>query len=154
MDQKLTCAYLNTCSGKRRRAIKEWLLDQSIVAGIGNIHSDEILFTAGIYPARPANSLNTKEWEQLTAAILERISFFIDTNKITPEEYLETKGQDYRNTPYLQVYGQGGSPVRNAWKRSAVLQLAAGAACTALSAKRIDDLFMALPFRTSANPRH
>lgn len=110
MDQKLTSAYLNTCLGKRRRAIKECLLDQSIVAGIGNIYSDEILFTAGIYPARPANSLNMKEWEQLTAAIPERISFFIDTNKITPEEYLETKGQDYRNTPYLQVYGQGGKP--------------------------------------------
>lgn len=110
MDQKLTSAYLNTCLGERRRAIKECLLDQSIVAGIGNIYSDEILFTAGIYPARPANSLNMKEWEQLTAAIPERISFFIDTNKITPEEYLETKGQDYRNTPYLQVYGQGGKP--------------------------------------------
>ena len=96
--------------GKRRKAIKECLLDQHIIAGIGNIYSDEILFTAGIYPARPANSLNMDEWEQLTAVIPERISFFIDTNRITPEDYLETKGQDYRNTPYLQVYGQAGKP--------------------------------------------
>lgn len=85
-------------------------LDQSVIAGIGNIYSDEILFTAGIYPARPANSLNMEEWERLAAAIPERISNFIEVNRITPEEYLETKGQDYRNTPFLQVYGQEGKP--------------------------------------------
>ncbi len=76
--------------------MKECLLDQSVIAGIGNIYSDEILFTAGIYPARPADSLNMEEWERLAAAIRERISYFIEVNKITPEEYLETKGQDYR----------------------------------------------------------
>lgn len=48
--------------------------------------------------------------EPLAAAIPERISYFIEVNKITPEEYLETKGQDYRNTPFLQVYGQEGKP--------------------------------------------
>lgn len=110
LDEELTATYLSSRLGKRRKAIKECLLDQHIIAGIGNIYSDEILFTAGIYPARPANSLNMDEWEQLTAVIPERISFFIDTNRITPEDYLETKGQDYRNTPYLQVYGQAGKP--------------------------------------------
>lgn len=110
LDEELTAAYLSSRLGKRRKAIKECLLDQHIIAGIGNIYSDEILFTAGIYPARPANSLNMDEWEQLTAVIPERISFFIDTNRITPEDYLETRGQDYRNTPYLQVYGQAGKP--------------------------------------------
>ena len=83
------------------------LLDQSVIAGIGNIYSDEILFTAGIYPARPANSLNIKEWQRLAAAIPERISYFIEVNQITPEEYLETKGQDYRNTPFYRHTEQG-----------------------------------------------
>lgn len=110
LDKLLTAEYLNARLEKRKKAIKECLLDQSIVAGIGNIYSDEILFASGIYPARPANSLSVKEWERLAAAIPERISFFIDANKITPEEYLETKGRDYRNTPYLQVYGQAGKP--------------------------------------------
>lgn len=90
--------------------MKECLLDQSIVAGIGNIYSDEILFAAGIYPARPANSLKRTEWERLAAAVPERLSYFIEVNKTTPEEYLETKGQNYRNTPFLQVYGQEGRP--------------------------------------------
>ncbi len=102
--------YLSSHLSKRRKAIKECLLEQTIIAGIGNIYSDEILFTAGIYPARPANSLKQTEWERLAEAIPERISYFIEKNAITAEEYLETKGRDYRNTPFLQLYGHGGSP--------------------------------------------
>lgn len=102
--------YLSSHLSKRRKAIKECLLEQTIIAGIGNIYSDEILFTAGIYPARPANSLKQTEWERLAEAIPERISYFIEKSAITAEEYLETKGRDYRNTPFLQVYGHGGSP--------------------------------------------
>lgn len=110
LDKVLTARYLNAHLGKRKKAIKECLLEQSAIAGIGNIYSDEILFTAGIYPARPANSLNMEEWERLAAAIPECISYFIEMNQITPEEYLETKGQDYRNTPFLQAYGHEGKP--------------------------------------------
>ncbi len=86
------------------------LLDQSVIAGIGNIYSDEILFAARIHPARPANTLTAEEWNRLASVIPERLAFFIKKNKTTPEEYLETKGQDYRNTPFLQVYGHGGEP--------------------------------------------
>ena len=50
------------------------------------------------------------EWRRLAKAIPERLSFFIEKNMITPEEYLETKGKDYRNTPFLQVYGHEGEP--------------------------------------------
>ena len=102
--------YLRAHLSKRRKAIKECLLEQSIVAGIGNIYSDEILFTAGIHPARPANSLEQSEWERLAEVIPERISYFIEKNAITAEEYLETKGRDYRNTPFRQVYGHSGGP--------------------------------------------
>ena len=109
-DAKLTAEYLASRLKKSGRAVKECLLDQTIVAGIGNIYADEILFTAGIYPARPANSLTDAEWERLAAVIPERISYFIAKNEILPEDYLETKGRDYRNTPFLQVYGHAGRP--------------------------------------------
>ena len=105
-----TAEYLNAHFGKRKKAVKGCLLDQRVVAGIGNIYSDEILFAAGIYPARSANSLKRTEWEQLAATIPERLSYFIEVDKMMPEEYLETKGQDYRSTPFLQVYGHEGKP--------------------------------------------
>lgn len=109
-DTQFNTAYLKTNLEKRKKAIKTCLLDQNIVAGIGNIYADEILFTAGIHPARPANSLNATEWESLATEIPKRLSYFIEKNKITPEEYLETRGQEYRNTPFLQVYGHADNP--------------------------------------------
>ncbi len=109
-DPALTAEYLKACFGKRKKAIKECLMEQSAVAGIGNIYSDEILFAARIYPARLACSLTGEEWERLATIVPERLSYFIEKNSITPEEYFETKGKDYRNTPFLQVYGKKGEP--------------------------------------------
>lgn len=108
-DPEFSSEYLMERLGKRKKAIKECLLEQKVIAGIGNIYSDEILFAARIHPARPASSLTLEEWQRLAAAIPERLSFFIAKNEISPEEYLSSKGKDYRNTPFLQVYGKEGS---------------------------------------------
>lgn len=110
LSVELTAEYLRTNLGKRKKAIKECLLDQTVIAGIGNIYSDEILFASGIDPAAPANALRQKDWETLAEIIPERLSYFIEKNKLSPDEYLESKGKDYRNTPFLQVYGRGGKP--------------------------------------------
>ena len=109
-DPGFSGEYLSARLGKRKKAVKECLLDQSVIAGIGNIYSDEILFAARIHPERPANTLTKEEWNRLASVISERLAFFVEKNETTPEEYLETKGQDYRNTPFLQVYGHGGEP--------------------------------------------
>lgn len=109
-DDELTAQYLKMHLAKRKRAIKTCLLDQSIIAGIGNIYSDEILFTAKIPPDTSANSLTLKEWQRLASVIPERLNYFIEKNVITAEEYLEGKGKDYRNTPFLQVYGHRDEP--------------------------------------------
>ena len=109
-DPAFTGEYLSARLGKRKKAIKECLLDQSVIAGIGNIYSDEILFAALIHPLRSASTLTTEEWNRFASVIPERMAFFIEKNRTTPEEYLEAKGQDYRNTPFLQVYGHGGEP--------------------------------------------
>lgn len=109
-DPDFSGEYLSARLGKRKEAVKECLLDQNVIAGIGNIYSDEILFAACIRPERSANTLTAEEWNRLASVIPERLAFFIEKNEISPEEYLETKGQDYRNTPFLQVYGHGGEP--------------------------------------------
>ena len=109
-DSDFTAEYLSTKLGGRKKAIKECLMEQNTIAGIGNIYSDEILFAARIYPGRLANSLTGEEWKRLAAIAPECPSYFIQKNEMTPEEYFETKGKDYRNTPYLQVYGREGNP--------------------------------------------
>ncbi|MCD7762741.1 MAG: bifunctional DNA-formamidopyrimidine glycosylase/DNA-(apurinic or apyrimidinic site) lyase [Lachnospiraceae bacterium] len=109
-DRDFGAQYLADSLGKRKKPIKECLLEQKVIAGIGNIYSDEILFSSGISPSKPANVLTGQEWETLAREIPGQLEYFIEMNGMTPEEYLAGKGKDYRNTPYLRVYGRAGKP--------------------------------------------
>lgn len=109
-DEAFSAQYLMRRLGKSRRSIKACLLDQEIVAGIGNIYSDEILHAAKIYPARPAASLNDGEWHLLEQAIPSVLGEMMERNRMTPEEYLLGKGREYRNTPSFLVYGRENKP--------------------------------------------
>jgi len=110
LNNALTASYLQARMGKRKKAIKEMLHDQSIVAGIGNIYSDEILYAAKIYPGEKCVDLESKDWNLLAEKIKEIITWGIDADEMTPEEYLAGKGKEYRNTPNLRVYGREGQP--------------------------------------------
>jgi formamidopyrimidine-DNA glycosylase len=61
--------FLFTKSRKRKVPIKVLLMDQKIVAGIGNIYASEILFQAGVRPTRPSSSLKWDECERVVAAV-------------------------------------------------------------------------------------
>ncbi len=112
-SKKLTAVYLKGRIGTSRRSIKEALLDQTVVAGIGNIYSDEILFTAGIRPKRNCAELSDDEWERLAETIPRLMAFMIRKNRIPAEDYTRSRGREYRNTPYLKVYGHAGEPCPN-----------------------------------------
>lgn len=109
-DNMLTREYLIDNLGQKKKKIKECLLDQSVVTGIGNIYADEILFECKINPTKKACELLEEEWIMLAEKIPEVLSYFIDKNAISKEDYLAGKGKDYRNTPYLKVYGHDGEP--------------------------------------------
>lgn len=109
-DGALSEDYLKDCGGRKKKSLKELLLDQHTVAGIGNIYADEIAFAAHLLPDRPSNTLSKEEWARLARAIPERLAYFTEKNTISFEEYSKTRGKDYRNTPYLQVYGRAGMP--------------------------------------------
>lgn len=104
--------YLQRALARRKRPLKECLLDQSIVAGIGNIYADEILFAARLSPMRPANTLTKEEAQRLAAQVPQTLQWGIDRDQMTPQEYLAGKGRGYRNAASFQVYGRGGAPCR------------------------------------------
>ena len=110
LDDALAGGYLRERLGKRKKTSKEALLDQSIVAGIGNIYADEILWVARIHPEKPCNKLSAQAWNKLAAAIKDVIAWGIETNEMTPEEYLAGKGKEYNNIPDLKAYGRDGEP--------------------------------------------
>jgi formamidopyrimidine-DNA glycosylase len=69
----LTIKYLSGVLGKRRRSIKEALMDQSVVAGLGNIYVAEVLFRARVKPTAIARNISTPRLARIQAAILEVI---------------------------------------------------------------------------------
>jgi len=69
LDPGFSAALLRARLERRRGPIKAVLLDQTVIAGLGNIYADESLFAAGIRPDRPANTLELAEVEALVAAI-------------------------------------------------------------------------------------
>lgn len=109
-DAALTGERLQARLGASRRAVKTCLLDQSVVAGIGNIYSDEILFAARIRPTRPACSLSRSEWNLLAETIPAVMKFHVESCRVPAEEFMRGSGKEYRNTPLLKIYGHGGEP--------------------------------------------
>ncbi len=73
ISKEFTYEYFRKSFTNRKKMVKALLLDQSVVAGIGNIYSDEILFMAKINPLRKANTLTEKESKRLFKSIKELI---------------------------------------------------------------------------------
>lgn len=109
-DEALNGAYLQERLGRRGVAIKEALLDQSVVAGIGNIYADEILFAARINPQQPCRDLSRRTWNRLAQEIPRIIRWGIETDRMTPEEYLDGAGKEYSDISGLRAYGREGEP--------------------------------------------
>ena len=112
LDEKLTGDYLCEKYGKRKKPVKEMLLDQSVVAGVGNIYADEILFDSAILPEKSCDSLSVTDWNRLANSIHKIISWGIEINRMTPAEYFVSRGKNYRNIPDLKAYGREKQPCR------------------------------------------
>ncbi len=97
---------------KHKGAIKPLLLNQALLAGLGNIYADEVLFLAGLHPLRKANILSPAEAERLYAAIREVLQQAIDHRGTTldDEGYCDAEGRPGRHQEELHVYGRAGKP--------------------------------------------
>ncbi|MGI4788012.1 MAG: bifunctional DNA-formamidopyrimidine glycosylase/DNA-(apurinic or apyrimidinic site) lyase [Janthinobacterium lividum] len=91
-----------------KTAIKAVLLDQSVVAGVGNIYADESLFRAAIQPVRPAGSLTMAETSRLRNEIYAVLTEAVEGGGTTSNNYVDAEGQIGRYTP--RVYDRGGKP--------------------------------------------
>ena len=99
-------ARLHARLSRRRRSIKEALLDQTILAGIGNIQAAEALWRARINPLRPSASLSLVEVRALAGAIEASIRDTLAREDSPEITYVEEPGAD---NPF-DVYGKAGEP--------------------------------------------
>jgi formamidopyrimidine-DNA glycosylase len=105
-DESLTAEeFLNRLKGKKRQ-IKPLLLDQSFIAGLGNIYTDESLHMAGIHPKRTACDITASESEKLLCSIRETLRKGIEQNGASIDWVY--RGGDFQNN--FRVYHQTGKP--------------------------------------------
>lgn len=109
--EEFSAALLERKLGGRAVTVKQGLLDQSVVAGIGNIYADETLFEAKIRPHTPAREIAKQGWKKLAAAVRLVLERAIAGNAVTPEEYLAYEGGEYRYNDFF-VYGREGKACR------------------------------------------
>ena len=93
-------------SRRPKQAIKAILLDQAVIAGVGNIYADESLHRAGIHPLRPAGSLTGDEIARLHREIIAVLTEAVGGGGTTSENYVSAEGQTGRFVP--RVYDRGG----------------------------------------------
>ena len=95
---------------RSKKPIKPYLLEQSLVVGLGNIYVDEALWRARIHPARPADSLKPAEVNRLREQIIEVLQLGIEKRGSTIRTYRNALGEDGTMQDFLQVYGKTGQP--------------------------------------------
>lgn len=93
-----------------RRAIKASLLDQEVLAGVGNIYADEALFDAQIHPERSSQSLAGNEIERLARAIASILSAAVESGGSTLRNYTDALGQPGDFQLQHRAYDRGGQP--------------------------------------------
>lgn len=96
----------------RHGRLKPLLLDQSFVAGIGNIYADEALWRARIHPRRPSRSLAAAEIAGLRRGIRAALAAGIARQGATLRDYRDPSGEAGRMQDELLVYGRGDQPCR------------------------------------------
>ena len=96
----------------RRRLIKNLLLDQAVVAGIGNIYADEALFKSGILPDTLAGDLKPKQIKKLHQAIIDVLQTSIDKGGTTFSDFLSLLGVSGNYGDAALVYGRKNLPCK------------------------------------------
>jgi formamidopyrimidine-DNA glycosylase len=110
LDPHFTPRDLHRRLSGRRAPLKLLLLDQSVIAGVGNIYADEACYRARIRPDRPPARMTRGRVKRLHAALRESLLLGIVNRGSSIDDYVDLYGAKGRQQEELQVYGRGGQP--------------------------------------------
>jgi formamidopyrimidine-DNA glycosylase len=103
---------LYRASRRRAVAVKNLLLDQSLLAGVGNIYADEALFLAGVRPTRRAHRLTRAECGRIAECLRRVLLRAIETGGSSISDYVAPDGRDGEYQDERCVYARAGEPCR------------------------------------------
>ena len=114
LDQVFTWPTFQYLLAERATKMKQLLMDQKFISGLGNIYSDEVLFAAGLRYDRVSNTLSSQEVRRLYRAIQETLQEAIKMRGTTlaDEAYVDLFGKPGEYQAELKVYGREGEPCR------------------------------------------
>jgi formamidopyrimidine-DNA glycosylase len=114
LDQVFTWPTFQYLLAERAAKMKQLLMDQKFISGLGNIYSDEVLFAAGLRYDRVSDTLSSQEVRRLYRAIQETIQEAIKLRGTTldDEAYVDLFGKPGEYQGELKVYGREGEPCR------------------------------------------
>jgi len=107
-----TGEFLFQVARRRKAPIKSVLLDQSVLAGVGNIYADEALFWAGVRPGRRAARVTRAECARLAEGLRRVLERSIETGGSSISDYVAPDGQDGGYQDERCVYSRTGEPCR------------------------------------------
>lgn len=111
LSEAFTADWLAEALNQRKRQIKPLLLDQTFIAGLGNIYVDEALYIAGLHPLTRSDLVTGEQATGLRDAIVETLTGAINRRGTTLRDYRSGLGESGSNRPRLLIYGsKPGSP--------------------------------------------
>ncbi len=112
LTDQLTGEYLYQQTRRRTVAIKQALMDNTLVVGVGNIYANESLFRAGIHPDRAANRVSLARYKRLVFEVKAVLAEAIAAGGSTLRDFVNAAGEPgYFQFDYF-VYGRGGQPCK------------------------------------------
>lgn len=96
----------------RRGAIKSWLMNQQMLAGLGNIYADEALFTARIHPLSQPGRVARDSARRLYRAVRRVLDRAVNLQGTSFRDYIDIEGREGNYAMRLKVYGREGEPCR------------------------------------------
>jgi formamidopyrimidine-DNA glycosylase len=97
---------------QRKVSLKALVLDQGVIAGMGNIYASEALWRARLRPTTRSYRLTARTTAKLAAAVREVLARALDHNGTTFSDFVDADGREGDNEDYLWVYGREGMPCR------------------------------------------
>jgi formamidopyrimidine-DNA glycosylase len=92
------------------RKIKQFIIDQEIISGVGNIYVDEALFYAGILPTRAVKDISKTEWQKIIQSITKALELGLKYGGSSEDTYVDAFGNPGTMNNHTKVYRKKGQP--------------------------------------------
>lgn len=108
LSDEFCAEYIEAKAQNKRVAVKQFVMDNKVVVGVGNIYANESLFKAGIHPLTPTQAVTRDQWQRLVPCIKQTLTTAIEQGGTTLKDFAQADGKPGYFAQELQVYGKKG----------------------------------------------